>query len=193
MGVVLIYLAAGYAALFLLSQIAQHSEVLSGWMAERLWTAIEASLGGRKLTRPRLGAPLRWAGRKVWGWIATGAMIVVDPFLEIAKSFLPEREQEDEERAPEDTAAARPEVEKEGVVADEPPQVVPASPVPQKAKPTDQEYRAAIAKFGLSPNCPVSAARKAWGSMAASANAERLPEIHSAWLVVCEYRNIRND
>ena len=93
---------------------------------ERRWTGMEGSLGGRKLARPSLGAPLRWAGRKLWAWIATGALIVADPFLEIAKSFLPERDQEEQEQASEDTAAAGPKVEKEGMVANEPPQVAVA-------------------------------------------------------------------
>lgn len=150
------------------------------WAFERLYRAIETASGGRikvSTNAPRHAA--RFIGGKVGEWIRVGFLTVADPFIEIARSFVPRY-----------VLVPVPAAAEEAPARQDDPRPTPAAQPEPSSRPGEAEYLTAVAWFGLPPNCSQNAAAKAWAKMLKVGNPE---QVNAAWLVICEYRKFRRD
>ena len=172
------------------------------WSVRRLYRAIERATDGKLKIPPDAHRRVaEFTGRKIKGWVGYAVGVILEPFVEIVRSFIPRYELVPLEAATATLAtvqapAAPPSAPPSTPLVETltPPPAAgtpPARPaIASDGRPGEADYLTAVAWFELPANCSATAAAKAW---AKRAKGDSAAQANVAYVVICEYRNFRRD
>ena len=156
------WVVLGLVGSFFLLRLLEAGVKVIGKAIERLWRSIEKTTQGRvsSATGRRVAAHL---AEKMKAGAGFAALTIADPFIEIARSFIPQAQ---------------------------PVPSAPPEPVPLQPDLREEAYKAAIARFGLSPSCPERTAAITWVRLRAKGDSG---QVDADWKVIADYRGFKQD